>query len=338
MSVQSMETVEESEERIGSAAEVAEVLKNRDHILIVSHVRPDGDCLGSATALIQGLKGLGKTVASYNPSGVPDKLKFIPFVEEVRDKMPEWRPEVTLFVDCGGPSRVTPGFTPIGYCINIDHHATNERFGDLNYIDTGASAVGEQIFHLLEALGVSVTPDMATCIYTSIAADTGSFRYPNTNARTFDMVAALTRAGAKPAWICQQLYESKTREEIELTGRVLNRLNFECGGRLIWSELMWEDYEAVGGEDYEPEGLVSDIRAIDGVEVSILFHELKGGGLRAGLRGKGNVDCAWIAQQFGGGGHFNAAGYFNDKVVYAAERSRMLEAAKRKIVLTLGEK
>lgn len=324
----SFDPIEAMEKRMGTARDVAEVLKNSDNILIVSHVRPDGDCLGSATALLMALEQMGKRVASYNPTPTPERLLFIPAIESVRQVLPEWTVDLTVFVDCGGPSRVTPEFRPMGsFCINIDHHATNEVFGDLNYIDVKATAVGEQIYDIVGELGLTLTPEIAMSIYTSIVADTGSFRYPNTNARTFEVAAILANAGVVPSFVCRNLYETRPREEIVLTAKVLNRLNYETEGRLIWSELMWPDYAEVGGEDFEPEGLVSEIRAINGVEVSALFHELEEGGLRAGFRGKGEVDCAAIAQQFGGGGHFNAAGCYMGGVDYQEAKAAIIKAS-----------
>jgi phosphoesterase RecJ-like protein len=311
--------------------EIARVLKEKDDFLIVSHIRPDGDCFGSATALLAGLEKLGKRVASYNSSGSIEKLRFIPGSNRITDRLPEWTPQVTIFVDCGGVKRVSPSFEPQGLTINIDHHATNDAYADLNYIDIGATAVGEQILILLDILGVAIDRDMATSIMTSITSDTGSYRYPNTSARSFLTAARLCEAGADPAWICLQLYESKTENEVRLCARALNRLRIECGGRLAWSELLMSDYREFGGVEFEPEGLVTEMRGVQGVEMSILFHESDTGGLRAGFRGKGGVDCAALAATLGGGGHVNAAGYHNPAVKYEAEREHILELARARV-------
>jgi len=316
--------------------EIASFLREHDNYLIVSHVRPDGDCLGSATGLLAALRHIGKRVAAYNVSGVEEKLQFIPNVEAVSRELPKWTPAVTLFVDCGGLGRVAPGFKPAGIVVNIDHHATNERFGDLNYIDITAAAVGEQIYYILREMGIGLTKEIATSLYVSIAADTGSFRFPNTSAQTFRIAADLADAGADPALVCRNLFESKSRAEMVLTGKVLNRALFECDGALCWSEIMWEDYAAVGGDEHEPDGVTTELRSIKGVEVAILFHELEGGGIRVGFRGKGLVDCAAIATHFGGGGHYNASGYYNDTVDYTEERNRILELSKRRTNEAMG--
>jgi phosphoesterase RecJ-like protein len=308
-----------------AARAVADALNARDKVLMAAHVRPDGDSLGSMVALCLALQSIGKTAAAYSPSEIPGKLLFIPRIELVKETLPDWTPDATAILDCGSPDRVETGFVPSGLCVNVDHHQTNDLFGDINYVDPSAAAVGEQIFAILGYLHADITPDIATCLYTAIASDTGSFRYPSTTARTFRIASELTAAGADPSFVSQRLFESKSREEMILISRVYSRLRFECEGRMTWSEIRWQDYIDVGGGQHEPEGLASDIRAVEGVELSILFHELEGGGIRAGFRGKGLVDCSAIATSFGGGGHRNAAGYCNQEAQYEAERQRIVE-------------
>ncbi len=317
--------------KMGGPQDVADVIRRSKRILVVSHLRPDGDCLGSATALLKGLESLGIEAAGYNETGVLEKLRFIPNTDLISTNLPDWTPDTTIFVDCGGVGRVSPVFEPQGFLVNIDHHATNEQFGDLNWIDISACAVGEQIFELLGVLGVDITREIAYSLFVSVCADTGSFRYPNTNEKTFELAAELTRRGADPAEICRNLFESRSRNEVILTARAYSRIRFECDGKLAWSELLWDDYAEAGGVDHEPDGLSTELRAVEGVEMSILFHEVEGGGLRAGFRGKGAVDCAALAQRCGGGGHRNASGYFSDKVEYEAERTKILEWAREAI-------
>lgn len=318
------------------AREAASALRGLDNLLLASHVRPDGDCLGSTCALALALAAMGKRVAAFNPSPIPSKLRFLPGIHFVSDTMPQWKPDTTVFLDCGGPDRVTPDFKPIGFTFNIDHHSTNEMFGDVNYVDSRACAVGEQVVQILRALDAPITPGMATALYTAIITDTGGFRYSNTNALTFETAACLARAGADIERVGLEVFESRRPQELDLIGRVYSRMKYECSGRLVWSEIRWTDYEEVGGEEYEPEGLAGDIRAVNSVEVSILFHELSNGGLRAGFRGKGRIDCAAIAHGLGGGGHFNASGYYNDKTQYERERQRVLQAARERILKELG--
>jgi len=306
---------------------VARELFKRDRFLICSHVRPDGDCVGSTLALLFTLESLGKTVRAYNPSPIPLNFQFLPGWERIQNQRQDgFVPETTVFVDCGGPDRVEDGFVPQGYVINIDHHATNDVFGDVNYIDVKATAVGEQIYAIVEKLNVPMTPEIASNLYLAILSDTGGFRYPNTRMHTFEVAARLVDAGANPSRIAQEFYETRSPESLWLQGQVLANLHFECGGALCWSEIRWDMYKNAGGDENEPDGLVSDMRGIRGVEVSALLHELEEGGLRVGIRSKGNVDVSILAQLLGGGGHHNASGAYilGD---YETIKKRVLEEA-----------
>lgn len=294
-----------------AADRVAAELLARDRFLICSHVRPDGDCVGSTLGLMFVLESLGKTVRAFNADPIPQNFQFLPGWERIsNDPDDGFEPDVTVFVDCGGPDRVDKGFTPKGYVINIDHHATNDVFGDVNYIDVKATAVGEQIVSLVERMNVSLTPEMATNLYLAILSDTGGFRYPNTRMHTFEVAARLVDAGANPSRISQEFYETRSPESLWLQGQVLSNLHFECDGALCWSEIRWDMYEKVGGDENEPEGLVSDMRGVRGVEVSALIHEIPEGGLRVGIRSKGTVDVSLLARGLGGGGHHNASGAY----------------------------
>lgn len=287
---------------------VIELLRAHDNILVVSHMRPDGDCLGSTLGLLLVLRALGKRVAGYNASPLGKKWNFVPEIGLVENKLPNWPISLTVFVDCGAVSRVSEDFVPHGHTINIDHHLTNERFADFNWIDVDACAVGEQIHAVALALGVPITREIATALYLSIMTDTGGFRYSNTSARAFSIAGELVACGADPGSIAQAIYENRTRGEVALSAIAMQRLNYEFNGAAVWTELRWDDYRSFGGAEAEPEGLVGEMRAIEGVEVSMLMHESEEGFLRVGFRGKGRIDCSAIAAACGGGGHYNASG------------------------------
>jgi phosphoesterase RecJ-like protein len=315
---------------------VARELRDRDKFLICSHVRPDGDCIGSTLGLLYALESMGKTVRAYNQSAIPLNFQFLPGWERISNNRQDgFNPEVMVFVDCGGPDRVADDFETSGFVINIDHHATNEVFGDVNYIDVKATAVGEQIFSIVEKMQIPLTPEIASNLYLAILSDTGGFRYPNTRMHTFEVAARLVDAGANPSRIAQEFYETRSPESLWLQGQVLGNLHLECGGTLCWSEIKWDMYKKVGGEENEPEGLVSEMRGVRGVEVSLLVHELEAGGLRVGIRSKGNVDVSALAQRLGGGGHHNASGAY---IVgdYDEIKGRVLEEARRHVKASLG--
>lgn len=308
--------------------DAAALLRGADSILIVSHLRPDGDCLGSTLGLLHGLRQIGKKVAAYNVGPTGGKWEFVPGIEQVRDTFPEWEPKWTVFVDCGAVYRVSDDFQPAGQTLNIDHHLTNAVFADFNYIDARACAVGEQIYLILKELGVEITAEIASCLFLSILTDTGGFRYPNTTAGALRLAGDLVEAGADPGPISQAVFESKSPGEFALMGKVYSNLVFEEEGAIVWAEITWAELMENGGPDSEPDGLSSEIRGVKGAEVSILFQETEEGWLRAGFRGKGAINCGAIAESLGGGGHFNASGVMIRQPSYEAARGRVLDAVR----------
>ncbi len=322
---------------VAGPAEIAQLIKQADDFLIVSHMRPDGDCLGSTIGLAAGLLSLGKRVAAYNASPLTEKWSFLEGIGLVSNDLPDWNPQSTIFVDCGSIDRVRPDFSPKGKVINIDHHLTNTRFGEWNYIDIDACAVGEQIHALLHVLDVEITPQIAGALYLSIMTDTGSFRYSNTSGRAFKIAGDLVEAGANVAELAQAVFESRSREEVALMAKAYTSLTYDLDGTFAWAELRKADYEAHGGYENEPEGLSSDLRGVEGVEVSCLMHEMPDGSLRAGFRGKGKVDCASIAGACGGGGHFNAAGAHLKGGTYEELRAKVLQEVEKGVKIWRSE-
>ena len=308
---------------------IGEILRQHQRFLVCGHVRPDGDCIGSQLALYFLLTQMGKTVRLYNSGPILDNFSFVPGIEKIETTFDKtYKPDVSIFVDCGAEDRVTGDATPSGILVNIDHHTSNGHFGDVNYIDPDATAVGEQLFHIITAMDEAISKDIATCLYLAILADSGSFRFTNTTRVTFVVASRLVEAGAEPSAIAQAFFENKTPESLRLGAQALANLHYECGGKLVWSEITQKMYKAVGGEKNEPESLVSQMRAIKGVEVAILIHEIPEGGLRAGLRSRGAVDVSRIAIELGGGGHPNAAGCFI-KGDYDALKQQLLSTTRR---------
>lgn len=314
-----------------SLDDVAGMLREGDDFLIVSHLRPDGDCLGSTMGLFHTLAQLGKRVAAYNVGPIGDKWAFVPGIEAVKDSFPDWTPQWTVFVDCGAVYRVSDDFEPVGKTINIDHHLTNSVYAEYNHIDPEACAVGEQIFHLSKALGARMTPEIASSLFLSILTDTGGFRYPNTSAAALRLAGDLVEAGADPGAISQAVFESRGKGEFKITGEVFSNLNFELDDALVWGEILWDTIMEAGGPDAEPDGLSSEIRGVIGCEVSCLFIQTEEGWCRAGLRGKGGVNCGAIADSLGGGGHFNASGLMIRDLPYEEAKLKVLEEVRKAV-------
>ena len=290
---------------------ICDAIRTHRSFQIVGHVRPDADCIGSTLALYYILRQLGKHADVCIPGPILEHYFFTPGIQVIRPLPdPMFEPDVTIYLDCSSLDRSVRGFVPKGLLINIDHHHTNERFGKINYVDPGACAAGEQVFHIAQQLGARFTPEIGNNLYLAILGDTGGFRFSNTNTTTFQIAAELSMNGADPSWVAREYFSNRSYETIQLSSEVLLNVHFEFEGKLVWGEITQEMYMRFGGEKNEPESLVGDMRRIKGVEVSILIHELTEGGLRAGFRSKESIDVSEIATALGGGGHPNASGCF----------------------------
>lgn len=309
-------------------APIADCIRETDDFLVVSHHHPDGDAIGSGLALMLALRAMGKKATFYTPGSVPENLMFLPGSAEILTQLPAVQTPVTIAVDCSDCERVADDYKPWGFVINIDHHQSNAQFGNLNWVDTSAAAAAEQIYQLVRYLGVAFTSEIAQCLYAGVFTDTGGFRFGNTDGEVLAAAAECVNCGAKPAYVAECIYASVKKPTVQLTGKVLNDLRFEFDERMVWSELLWSDYAAAGGEEMEPEGLVSDMRAIRGVEVSLLIHETEEGWARVGFRSRGNVDVAAIAEKVGGGGHRAASGAMVRQTPYAVARNLILDTVR----------
>jgi len=277
--------------------------------MITSHIRPDGDGLGSGLALYWMLQSLGKDATVVLHDRVPPAYMVLPGSDLVLVQ-----PDVELLYDaafvieCSDVER--PGLPGLRnqFVVNIDHHSTTVPFGDVNWIDSTAAAVGEMIYNLCKALGVEVTKEIAECIYTALLTDTGSFHFSNTTERTLKIASELVRRGVEPARISQALFYSNPFSKIRLLGLVLSSIERDESGRIAWV-IMDRDmmYEADASEE-DSDGIVNHALSIGEVEAVAFFKELSPGVYRVSLRSKGKNNVAKVAELFGGGGHRNAAG------------------------------
>lgn len=278
-------------------------------ILLLAHVHPDGDVLGSLLGLGLALAESGHPVTIAGPDPVPGPLHFLPGVALFQ----QWLEakgtfDLVLLADCPDPGR-TNGLLegargPATRVVNIDHHPDNRRYGHVNWVDPGASASGEMVYDLITALELALTPAVATNLFTAIHTDTGSFRYSNTTPQALRVAADLVARGADPARVAIHLYETRPPESLGLLGRLLQRVELSADGSVAWLALPRGD---VPGGFLDSEDLVSYPRSIAGVEVAVLLRETDAGGVKVSLRAKGDVDVGRIAARFGGGGHAKAA-------------------------------
>ena len=291
---------------------IVTALKQSASVAILSHVRPEGDALGSALGCHLTLKSMGKEVATFNPDPVPKNLRALPGAAEVirADRLP--RPFACyLAVDVTDPKRVgglLSGVPPGSLVINIDHHISNSRFGTYNWVDPEAAATGEMIYYLVEAMGVPLSREVATNLYVAILTDTGSFHHANTTARALRIAATLVEAGAVPHDVAEFLFDQREVEELQLLGILLTRMQVSADGAVAWIEVTRETLERARVDRDALEDVISYPRSVKGVKVALLFTEEDGQGVRISLRSKGKVDVAAVAKAFQGGGHKNAAG------------------------------
>ncbi len=277
--------------------------------LMLGHIHPDADVLGTLLALGEALAARGWRVVEGGPHPAPALLSFLPGVERYRTLASvEGAFDVVVLTDCPNPTR-TQGLIEQARAtgatiLNIDHHHDNRRYGDVNWIDPGAAATGEMVYRLLTVLSVPVTPAMATNLFTAIHTDTGSFRYSNTTDATFGIAAALVGAGADPGFVSSCLYERRHADSLRWLGESLRRIEVSPDGKLAWLALA---HGIVPESFIEAEELVNYPRSIGSVRVACFLRQL-GEQVKVSLRGKGDVDVSRIAAQFGGGGHPNAAG------------------------------
>lgn len=290
------------------------VFKN-DSFLVFTHEMPDGDTIGSSLALAAALKQLGKSVEVISPDGIPEAYHFLYGATEVKRpsqvELGKAAGYCAVLVDCGEPSRVRDGakfLDGASLVINIDHHVSNTMYGHISWVEPNASSVGEMMYTLLTALGARITPEIATCLFTAIFTDTGSFRYTNTTARALLVASRLVEFGASPSEVSERVFETKSISSLRLLAIVLNRLKVDPSGKIAWVALDKEDMRTAGASEEESEGLVNYARMVKGVEVGILFRETEGGAIKVALRSRKWVDVASLAKEFGGGGHPRASG------------------------------
>ncbi|HVF50468.1 MAG TPA: bifunctional oligoribonuclease/PAP phosphatase NrnA [Pyrinomonadaceae bacterium] len=290
-------------------SQVVELIESKRRFGITSHIRPDGDALGSSLGLYWLLRALDKEAEVIMRDPVPNAYQKLPGSNEVRVTPAIDRPYDAVFViECSDITR--PGLVDLEQqlVVNIDHHSTTSLFGTINWIDSTASAVGEMIYNLCKAIGVRPTREIAECVYTALVTDTGSFHYSNTTERTFKVASELVRAGVKPAKISQAVFSNYPWSKIELLSRVLGTARRDETGRVACLRQTLEMQEQSGASDEDGDGFVNYPLSCGQVEAVAFLKESAPGVYRTSLRSKGDVNVARIAERFGGGGHRNAAG------------------------------
>lgn len=310
--------------------DVLSELHRARRIAIVSHRDPDPDTIGSAIALGIALESLGKAVTLHDADGVPEAQRFLPRAETVRTEAPPADVDLIVTVDFGSLERAKFALPKGPRIVNIDHHASNDQFGDVNFVDVTSAACAEVVSRIIDALGVRWTPEMATAALAGIMTDTGSFQFPSTDARALERAAQLRDAGADLMSITYNIFRNKRYEALKLYGFGFSRMRREMDGLLVWTEITSEDFEAAEALDEDISGLVEQIARSHGMRVALLFHD-QGDSIKVSCRTSAwepSVDAAALMAPYGGGGHVRAAGALV-RGDYREVREQVLAAARR---------
>src|SRR6202521_5492827 len=287
--------------------EVLNHIERRDRFLLTSHARPDGDAVGSVLACSQILRSMGKQADVVLRDGVPRIYQPLPFADTVvRAERVNGNYEAAIILECDSIQRTRLEGLENRFLISIDHHVSGRPFAHVNWIDPHAVATGEMVFRLAREAGTPFSPEIATCLYTALMTDTGSFMFQGTNEHTFALARELVLAGADPSHCARSIYFGHSTAKMRLLGAALSNLQRE--GPLAWIWVTSEQMERFGAKEEDCEGLVNYALSIQDVEVAAFFRELPDGRYRVSLRSKGQLDVAAVAEQFGGGGHACASG------------------------------
>lgn len=301
--------------------------------MVTTHANPDGDALGSAIALGLGLLRLGKKVKIYNQDPVPQNLKFLPQCRRVTSVLePAERFDAAFIVDCAEPDRVGDVFLnhrSRGKLIVIDHHKKSGRAGEINLIEPAAPSTGTVVLKLLKRLGLPITRDIATAVYTTLVTDTGNFRYSNTDADVLSLASRLVAKGVIPWKIAQSVYENFPVARLKLLGKVLPTLTVSADQRYASIVLSQEMLRSTGATSDIADEFINYPRSIDTVEVAVQFRETPEGKWKVSFRSKEKVDVSDLAARFGGGGHARAAGCTMEGMSFEEVRRKILEAVEQ---------
>ncbi len=317
---------------------ILEVIREHGTFCIVGHIRPDGDCIGSQLGLALALKNEGKRITVWNQDSIPQKYKFLN-AEGLFEKPKRGEKfDCVIATDCASFERLGKAGECIGdrkILVNIDHHQSNPRYGDVNWVSPREPSTGELIYRLIKVARWPITKPIADLLFTAISTDTGSFQYPNTRPGTFHAGAELVTRGANLAKICDEVYQSYPLSRAKLLKHVYSKFRLTADNQIAWFWLKKSDFARTGSESDDTEGLIDHIRAIEPVVVACVFEEIEPELTRISLRSKNaKVNVNEIAAQFGGGGHPAAAGAriagkplsVQRKVIAAVKRA--LKAAK----------
>ncbi|MCX8109165.1 MAG: bifunctional oligoribonuclease/PAP phosphatase NrnA [Verrucomicrobiae bacterium] len=291
---------------------IIEAINQAETICVAGHVRPDGDCIGAQLGLALAIRNLGKRVSVWNEDPIPDKLAFLDPEGLLERPHGNGEFDCVITVDSASYERlgtVTEHIKNRRVLINIDHHPSNTRFGDINWVRAREPSTGELVFRLIKYARWPITPRIADCLFTAVSTDTGSFQYPTTRPTTFVTAGELVKRGANLGNICREVYQSFPLSRVKLLRYLFSRFRLTHKNQIAYFWLRPADFARSGADPADAEGLIDHLRAIEPVVVACVFEQVEPELIRVSFRSKRpSVDVSLIASQFGGGGHTAAAG------------------------------
>ena len=315
--------------------EIKELIDANQEILIFGHKDADGDTLGCSLAFAEALRASSKDVWVLIPPPLPQMYTFMPGFGEIRAEPPHGiDPQLVFFFDSGNLERSGESVKRIAShatIVNVDHHPSNSRFGDVNVIDPNASAVGQMVMEMLDHFGYPITPTIAANLYVALLTDTGGFRHENTTPRALDDAARLARLGADPGGIATMVYKMRPETTLKLSGLALATMRVELEGKLAWAKVTRRMLKEANAVMAESEGIIDTLNSIAGLELAVLFKEVNDSLTKISVRSRGSVDAAALCATFGGGGHIRAAGAEIERPM--EETVKMVLAAAKEAIL-----
>lgn len=296
-----------------SIKKIVSTILRCENFAIFTHKNPDGDAIGSSLALSLALEKIGKRNTVFCSEKLPSGYSFIGHFHRFVKQMPyPSNFDCVIVIDCGDEKRIDKLYNKIeneNHCmINIDHHISNNRYGDINYLDTFSSATAEQIYYITKKLGVILDKEMAALLYFAIITDTGNFKFSNTTYKTFKIAHFLARVGINISGIHRKTYEEKEIKWLKMLKISLNNLKSEENNCILWSSISCEEFEITPVNEVDTKEIIDMFRAIKETKIAVMFKEYKKGEIKVSFRSKEDIDVNQIAQEFSGGGHKSAAG------------------------------
>ena len=294
---------------LGLLQQTAEAIRRRQRFVIASHVRPDGDAVGSQMAMALALKHLGKEVRVVSRDAAPPPLLVFPGVSEIEivDRVDD-PGDAVIVMESGDLLRTGVSGLERGFVINIDHHVGNSMFGAINWFDVSAAACGEMVFELVRELGVPLSHDIAVHLYVAILTDTGSFHHSNITPRTFEICRQCVEAGVNPSAVARSVFDSNNLGRLKLMGAILSRMQIDSSGRLATVSVDEELVTSCSGTYEDTEGLINLPLTVREIQAVVFYKQVGPDDWRVSMRSKGDVNINAVAKEFGGGGHKNASG------------------------------